>query len=210
MKMYSNLYASLVALGALTISPAPVIAVTTQTAQIFISGGGTYYGTTDDRFGPISREISLSHTGVSESALSSIGIFGNLGVSGHLATTGQLSTEVRIRNSQMINNSLSPQSATANFIIDGGTFHLNAGDGWELFYSADLGLFVAGEVFSLTYTLRTAANIVGFSEAAFYEFSNPLSVGGMGEFPSVRFNEVAPVPLPAALPLFSGGPGLFA
>jgi len=62
-------------------------------------------------------------------------------------------------------------------------------------------------MFSLAYQLDIIANVVGFSEGTFFEFSDPLDVSGFGDYPTVSF-QGAIIPLPASLPLFAGGLGL--
>ena len=198
--------------------------------------------------------------GIDYSASSSVGIYGNLGVEGLLRRTGSLVASVQIFSNEFTNLTGFAQNAIAKFIIDGGTFHLNAGDGstltygihidkglqtvWEtsgtlsspvgggpvefttagtnvganliddntldlpiFFGSADLGKLQPGETLELTYTLLISAFTEGFSEAAYFQFSDPLNVSGFGDYPTVSF-QGAVVPLPASLPLFAGGLGL--
>lgn len=89
---------------------------------------------TDEVQGPpitnsIFAEITSPNT---YSSSASVGPFGNLGVQASQFVAGEVRTFVRIASDENINNSGVPQSATANFIVDGGEISMLAGQGASL------------------------------------------------------------------------------
>ncbi len=68
------------------------------------------------------------------------------------------------------------------------------------FQSVDLGIIGPGEPFSLSYFLEIEATVDSFgAELIRWEFSDPLSVEGAGEFPIETVVSFLPVPEPSAL-----------
>lgn len=72
--------------------------------------------------------------------------------------------------------------------------------------SVDLGIIPSAQPFMLEYLLEIFVDITEFTETTRYSFSDPLSVDGREEFPTVEFQvQMTPVPEPSALVLFAFG-----
>ena len=74
------------------------------------------------------------------------------------------------------------------------------------FQSFDLGLVPSGANIDLRYYLDITSTVPDFAELLSWGFSDPLSVDGVsGEFPTVVFESVNPVPIPGAIWLLGAG-----
>ena len=83
----------------------------------------------DDSSGPIDRSIlaSINDPDGRFSGQGSVGEFGNLGVFGGLGRTGAFDTQIFIENDDFQNISGKAQQASLQFVIDGGSFFMIAG-----------------------------------------------------------------------------------
>jgi hypothetical protein len=74
--------------------------------------------------------------------------------------------------------------------------------------SFDLGVVPVTGHIALTYEVAAIARVQGFAENVAWQFSDPLSVDGPSQFPTVEFlndTTVSQVPAPASLPLVAAG-----
>lgn len=79
-----------------------------------------------------------------------------------------------------------------------------------VFGTADLGVILPSEQFAISYQVDITGTVESFSEFMLFEFSDPFSVSGFQEFPTVTFSDIAAVPLPATGPLAALALGAFA
>jgi hypothetical protein len=86
----------------------------------------------------INRDIVAGFLGQGYQASGSVGRFGNLGLEGRLTTRNELHAQVIIFSDVHRNLTGRAQTATANFIIDGGFFFLDTAPGGELRYTVTI------------------------------------------------------------------------